>query len=176
MVIFQPCDCQWIGLRENIEETPSIFPVPSLVNIQKNLWKITIFNGDSSTLSTGFKRADSSLGYCLYTNLFHNQVWCGIRYELQFFWWYSTGAGLKYNAGSDQWCFPQGEPDEKGWGPWFHRTSRCGYTLVPGKTWKVPLSRLKINSIRSTNRHGTEMGLSENSVPLHPMVNDHYPY
>ena len=21
-----------------------------------------------------------------------------------------------------------------------------------------------------------EMGLSENSVPLHPMVNDHYPY
>ena len=22
----------------------------------------------------------------------------------------------------------------------------------------------------------TNMGLSENSVPLHPMVNDHYPY
>ena len=23
---------------------------------------------------------------------------------------------------------------------------------------------------------GKQVGLSENSVPLHPMVNDHYPY
>ena len=32
----------------------------------------------------------------------------------------------------------------------------------------------------SVATHGTthiyHMGLSENSVPLHPMVNDHYPY
>ena len=30
---------------------------------------------------------------------------------------------------------------------------------------------------KSELEHGpVEMGLSENSVPLHPMVNDHYPY
>ena len=26
-VICQPCDCQWIGLRENINRKPSIFPL-----------------------------------------------------------------------------------------------------------------------------------------------------
>ena len=28
----------------------------------------------------------------------------------------------------------------------------------------------------STERTNSQMGVSENSVPLHPMVNDHYPY
>jgi hypothetical protein len=31
-----------------------------------------------------------------------------------------------------------------------------------------------ISNIQQQQSH--DMGLSENSVPLHPMVNDHYPY
>jgi len=30
--------------------------------------------------------------------------------------------------------------------------------------------------IGNPQTHGFQMGLSENSVPLHPMVKDHYPY
>ena len=30
--------------------------------------------------------------------------------------------------------------------------------------------------IQETMNQLNNMGLSENSVPLHPMVNDHYPY
>jgi len=28
----------------------------------------------------------------------------------------------------------------------------------------------------TTNQNYSDMGVSENSVPLNPMVNDHYPY
>ena len=39
-----------------------------------------------------------------------------------------------------------------------------------------PAQWLEILSAKRDVGNCTHMGLSENSVPLHPMVNDHYPY
>ena len=60
--------------------------------------------------------------------------------------------------------------------------------LVHQRVHKVSLSRIPYadelqaikNGSRKSSSRGTEngqhMGVSENSVPLNPMVNDHYPY
>ena len=48
-------------------------------------------------------------------------------------------------------------------------------------TW-APLQKLVARTIGCLNKHLAQnmkcrqLGLSENSVPLHPIVNDHYPY
>ena len=39
---------------------------------------------------------------------------------------------------------------------------------------KLKRNRSKIDDL--WNHTNDNVGLSENSVPLHPMVNDHYPY
>ena len=47
------------------------------------------------------------------------------------------------------------------------RSEECGINVKRGAAY-VSLVLVYI--------HRIHMGLSENSVPLHPMVNDHYPY
>ena len=50
---------------------------------------------------------------------------------------------------------------------WFHIEKKKGILRHPWRQW---VSYQKILSFNSN------MGVSENSVPLKPMVNDHYPY
>ena len=50
-------------------------------------------------------------------------------------------------------------------------------TIIYDRGWTVRLleSRKRLNTIQSRFIH-IHMGVSENSVPLNPLVNDHYPY
>ena len=41
---------------------------------------------------------------------------------------------------------------------------------------KLPWTELRHTRCHHTLRHFSSVGVSENSVPLNPMVNDHYPY
>ena len=50
--------------------------------------------------------------------------------------------------------------------------TRSGAGLTSRIAWAPGLS----SELLLPNRIKNYMGLSENSVPLHPMVNDHYPY
>ena len=65
--------------------------------------------------------AVKSHGYAVYTNLFNDKVWWGIKYEMQAMEWYAGYANHAISAGGRQWCFPEDLQD--GLGPWFHVTA-----------------------------------------------------